>query len=304
MTATAEKVINYLLVEDNNDHANVIERCFQYGKLPSDIHRVHAGSECITYLEGKGMFADRTRYPYPDVVLLDIRMPGLMDGLKTLQAIRFNPLHHSLPVVMLTTSGRDFDVRKAYEFGASGYVVKSEDTSEMIEKLSDVQRSFGTLNRLPDRQPEPDGRRAEKTGFETLSSADAETLPEVDEHTSFDTLVAAYEKNSDTMRRMLETLEQIEPERFVTLATRFCQEKRHLFAAGREVDWVFLWNVVMKRLPQYLERQQMAGVVASIAAELDTNEWASSHAASWYSWQGFCQAFSNQGVYSPTGATE
>ena len=152
MTVTPEQTINYLLVEDNDDHAEIIEVCFQYEKLPSRIRRVNNGADCLEYLAGRGPFADRTRNPYPDVLLLDVRMPGVMDGLQTLKAIRSDPRHRSLYVMMLTTSESDSDVSRDYDLGANGYIVKSADTGEMIEKLLRLQHSFESLVQLPARK--------------------------------------------------------------------------------------------------------------------------------------------------------
>ena len=89
------------------------------------------------------------RYPYPDVVLLNVRMPGALDGLQTMQTIRSDSRHRSLVVMMLTTSDRDLDVSDAYELGANGYIVKSDDTSEMIEKILQMRWSFESLVQLP-----------------------------------------------------------------------------------------------------------------------------------------------------------
>jgi len=70
-TATTERVINYLLVEDNDDHADLVERCFRHGNIASAINRVRLGAECLAYLAGDAPFADRAEHPYPDVILLD-----------------------------------------------------------------------------------------------------------------------------------------------------------------------------------------------------------------------------------------
>jgi len=153
MSTTKKRILNYLLVEDNNAHAFIIKKCFQHGNHPGSISRVDCGIDCLRYLAGDGMFADRTQYPYPDVVLLDIRMPGRLDGLQTLQAIRADERYRTLPVMMLTTSDADVDVDRAYEMGANGYIVKSDDTGDMIEKLFRLRMSFDSLIRLPEEKP-------------------------------------------------------------------------------------------------------------------------------------------------------
>ena len=152
MTAITEQVMIYLLVEDDDDHADIVGRCFRYAKLPALVHRVATGMDCLKYLDGDEPFADRRRYPYPDAILLDIRMPGLLDGLRTLHAIRSDSRHRCLSVTMLTGSVYGPDVDRANELGVSGYIVKSGDTGEMLESLRNLQRS------LPGREEQADAR--------------------------------------------------------------------------------------------------------------------------------------------------
>jgi CheY-like chemotaxis protein len=146
MIATSQPVITYLLAEDNDDHADLVERCFHDGNLPGQIRRVNCGADCLAYLDWALYSPDREQDPYPDVVLMDIRMAGTLDGLHTLQAIRANPRHLHLHVMMLTSSDRSDDVNRADELGADGYVVKSPDPNEMIENLRRVAQSFNSEN--------------------------------------------------------------------------------------------------------------------------------------------------------------
>ncbi len=142
MSEKTEQVATYLLVEDDDDHADIVQRCFHYTELPVQVHRVATGMDCLKYLDGDEPFADRSRYPYPDMVLLDIRMPGLLDGLRTLHAIRADPHHRCLAVTMFTGSVRGPDVDRAHELGVNGYIVKSDNTSEMMASLRNLQHSL------------------------------------------------------------------------------------------------------------------------------------------------------------------
>ena len=142
MTATIERVLTYLLVEDNDDHADLVERCFRYGNVPGQIRRAHCGVDCLAYLDAERTSSDREQDTYPDVILMDIRMAGTLDGLHTLLAIRADPRHRSLPVIMLTSSDREKDAHRAYELGADGYIVKCFETDEMTERLRQVRPPF------------------------------------------------------------------------------------------------------------------------------------------------------------------
>lgn len=295
MSDTAQRTVTYLLAEDNDDHAQIIERCFRYGNLPSEICRVRSGAECLNYLAGEGPFADRAQHPYPQVVLLDIRMPGILDGLQTLQAIRSDPRHRRLLVMMLTTSERDLDVSRAYEMGANGYVVKSNDTNRMIDKLRQVQQAFCSVVRFPEQTDAPPPKFRTRIGPEPLPAPGVEALLDSDEDAAFQELVSAYRKDRDETLRLLRTLERVNGLRFASLVCRFCAEQRSLFAGSSDIDWVFLQKVVMEQLPRHVEAGKMAGLVAGVSAVLEGNDCAESHGPVWHAWQGFSQAYMNQG---------
>lgn len=84
----------------------------------------------------------------PDLVLLDLKMPQ-MDGLAVLDALRAEEGLRDIPVVMLTTSGEDRDIRDSYEHGASGYVIKPMDFKQFRDAMHTIRAFWATLNRHP-----------------------------------------------------------------------------------------------------------------------------------------------------------
>lgn len=119
------------LIEDNPDHALLITK-----GLASD------GAEVIHYPDGQSAlgFLEKEKQPenLPVLVMLDLKLPG-MDGFEILQRIRSNSRCKRIPVVMLTTSKYKQEINRAYELGASGFVTKSEDFSELLGKLARVK---------------------------------------------------------------------------------------------------------------------------------------------------------------------
>jgi CheY-like chemotaxis protein len=98
------------------------------------------GDQAIAYLNGAGAFTDRKEYPFPDLVLLDLKMPRL-DGFEVLEWIRSNPLTMSLPVVVLAGSSFRADIRRALELGANSYAAKPgkfEELQVLIDQIADV----------------------------------------------------------------------------------------------------------------------------------------------------------------------
>src|SRR5207253_9751320 len=93
---------------------------------------VSNGQEAINYLEGVSVYADRAAYPFPDIVLLDLKMP-LLNGFEVLRWVRQQPRLKRLPVIVLTGSVQDNDARRAYEMGANSYVIKPTDFNQLLE---------------------------------------------------------------------------------------------------------------------------------------------------------------------------
>lgn len=304
MTTAPTRTMTYLLVEDNDDHATIIEKCLRHGDQAHRIHRVKGGTGCLNYLSGDDEFADREQYPYPDVVLLDIRMPGTLDGLQTLKAIRSDPRRRSLVVMMLTTSDRDTDVNRAYELGANGYIVKSEDTAEMIDRLLQMHWSFTGLVQLPAQKHESNVGSQQEPDARTPLPSKLKPFLQRDEDAALNLLASYYSQYHDDFLELLDRLERVDSSRFASLVYRFCIDWRHLFIRRANVDWVFLRKVVMDKLPKYTAPEKMAGMVPGIAAALEGKVWEGGPPASWHAWQGFCQAYLNQTAYSTSEPTE
>ena len=119
------------LVEDNPDHAFLISRCVQ-----------ESGHEIVHYSDGGSILRfferDLPTSEFPEFILLDLKLPG-MDGFEILSRIKRHPKGALIPVVILTTSKYQKEINRAYELGASGFVTKSEDFSELATKLGSVK---------------------------------------------------------------------------------------------------------------------------------------------------------------------
>lgn len=299
MIANPARIMTYLLVEDNDDHAEIIERCLGHGKQSHRIQRTKSGTACLNYLAAQEEFSDREQFPYPDVVLLDIRMPGTLDGLQTLKSIRSDPRHRSLLVMMLTTSDRDRDVSRAYELGANGYIVKSDDTAEMIDRLLQMHWAFTGLVELPQRDLSQEHVPQTPVEPETSLSADIKPLMQSDEDAALETLSLYYRERYQEFFELLDELEDVNVGRFLRLSSRFCQECRNLFIRVHGVDWTIIRRVVMEKLPPYMTPDEMASIVASISAALEGQVWKGSPPPSWHAWKGFSEAFLNLGRHFP-----
>lgn len=136
-----------LLVEDNpKDVELTLEALHQYN-LANRITVVSDGVEAMEYLRCEGKYTQR-KPENPGVMLLDIKMPR-MDGLEVLQAIRNDPKLKTTPVVMLTSSREEPDLKKSYELGVNAYVVKPVSFTEFVEAVKQLGIFWAFINELP-----------------------------------------------------------------------------------------------------------------------------------------------------------
>lgn len=121
-----------LYAEDEDDDVFFFKSAMKVIGSSCLLHNVPDGQKAIDYLSNKGTFADRSRFSFPALVILDINMPK-KTGLQVLQWIREQPNSKSLPVVMLTSSSRPEDMDFARQFGADDYLLKPSDPKKLVD---------------------------------------------------------------------------------------------------------------------------------------------------------------------------
>jgi CheY-like chemotaxis protein len=137
-----------LLVEDDENDVLLIKRVFEQASPDWAMLRVAGGVQAMAYLNGDPPYNDRTRYPLPTMVLLDIRMPGT-DGFEVLRWIRHHREFGNLPVVMLTASNAIADATQAYHLGATSFFVKPFDFTDAKELSRTLQKVLSKAGVLP-----------------------------------------------------------------------------------------------------------------------------------------------------------
>jgi CheY-like chemotaxis protein len=137
-----------LLAEDSDEDVFLLERAYKKAQLTNPLKIVSDGEQVLAYLKGEGVYADRQTYPFPALLLLDIKMPR-MDGLEVLSAIRQNPELKRLVVIMLTASSLEKDVNRAFDLQANSYLVKPSDTDGMVNTLGTVKDYWLRINQYP-----------------------------------------------------------------------------------------------------------------------------------------------------------
>ena len=143
--------LNILLVEDNEDHAELVLRNFADNHVANTIHHVKNGEEALDYLFRRGVYAERTTSPMPNLVLLDLRLPKV-DGIEVLKEIKASEAHKNIPVVVLTSSSAEQDVARAYACNANSYLVKPVDFDKFSHMMKDLGYYWLAWNKNPQAQ--------------------------------------------------------------------------------------------------------------------------------------------------------
>ena len=136
-----------LLAEDNMNDIELITEALSENNLANNIVAVNDGVEVLQYLRCEGQYVTR-EYRNPAVLLLDIKMPR-MDGIEVLEAIRSDDALKTLPVVMLTSSREEPDLKRCYELGVNAYVVKPLHFMDFIDAVHQIGVFWALLNEQP-----------------------------------------------------------------------------------------------------------------------------------------------------------
>jgi len=137
-----------LLVEDDPNDIFLIQRAFRRINLANPIQVVQDGEAAVLYLSGQETYADRDRYPFPILVLLDLKLPR-RSGLEVLEWLRQQPKLKRLPVVVLTSSRENSDLNRAYDLGANSYLVKPVAFDGLLEMVRSLNQYWLILNEKP-----------------------------------------------------------------------------------------------------------------------------------------------------------
>ena len=127
--------LTILIAEDNADDVFFLQQAIK--KAGVDCHLTSAcdGIQAVGYLKGEGAFSDRIAHPFPDVLLLDLNMPG-MNGFEVLEWVRKDSRCTRLMVHVMSASSRDLDIERAYDLRANSYIVKPSRVDELVRFVS------------------------------------------------------------------------------------------------------------------------------------------------------------------------
>lgn len=138
MNDNSKKYFKILLVEDNPADISLTKEALNKNDVITEVYVVHNGVETLHFLEKK------TR---PDLIFLDLNLPK-MTGLEVLKEIKEHEEYRRIPVVILTISANEEDLKKAYDLHANCYVNKPLEIKEFYEIMKSITDFFFITVRL------------------------------------------------------------------------------------------------------------------------------------------------------------
>jgi two-component system response regulator len=140
--------VDIVLIEDNPEDAELTLRALRRANLVNPVRVLEDGAAALDFLLGRGTDPNGPGTPRPRLVLLDLKLPKLT-GIEVLRKLRAEERTRTLPVVVLTSSAEDSDIRECYSLGVNSYIVKPVDFEKFAATVSEVGCYWLLLNSPP-----------------------------------------------------------------------------------------------------------------------------------------------------------
>jgi CheY-like chemotaxis protein len=137
-----------LVAEDDENDIFLLERAFKKVGVGMPSHICRDGAEAMAYLKGEGKFSDRATYPFPRVLITDLKMPKC-GGMDLLRWLHEHPECNLIPKIVLSASAEPSDVKLAYQLGANCYFRKPTRFDDLV-RLVELAQTFWTTAELPE----------------------------------------------------------------------------------------------------------------------------------------------------------
>jgi CheY-like chemotaxis protein len=137
-----------LLVDDNEDDRILLRRAFRKAGVINPVQEINSGWEAIQYMEGSGQYSDRSAYPYPGILLLDLNMPHV-SGFQVLQWIRDKMVSAPFLVIVLSRLDEIRNINRAYALGANSFLTKPGEEGELQALIKSFHDYWIVRNKAP-----------------------------------------------------------------------------------------------------------------------------------------------------------
>jgi two-component system, response regulator len=140
--------VDILLVEDNPSDAEMTIHALKKNGLTNKLLHVKDGAAALDFIFAEGEYTGRNMVNKPKVILLDLKMPKV-NGIEVLQRIRTDEYSKTIPVVVLTSSKEDPDIKTCYDLGVNSYVVKPVEFDEFQKAITELGMYWMIVNQQP-----------------------------------------------------------------------------------------------------------------------------------------------------------
>lgn len=155
-TRSTDDVTTIVIAEDDDNDVTLLEKALEAICCKHTVRIVRDGQELLEYLKGNGRYADRDAFPFPSVLLIDLKMPRV-SGFDVLAWLSRHPDCSVMPTIVFSASALEDDIKRAYELGASAYFVKPMVFQNLKEVLRSMFEFWGSCVKppLPQKCAEP-----------------------------------------------------------------------------------------------------------------------------------------------------
>lgn len=144
----AEESVEILLVEDNPDDVELALHALKKHNLSNRVEIVRDGADALDFIFGPDSHSGDPLQSQPRLILLDLKLPKV-DGLEVLERLKSDPRSKKIPVVVLTSSNQEPDLKRAYDLGANSYIVKPVDFEQFVDAVQQLGFYWLLLNQPP-----------------------------------------------------------------------------------------------------------------------------------------------------------
>jgi CheY-like chemotaxis protein len=140
--------ITILMADDDPDDCMIIREALKASRVKHKFQSVKDGQELLDYLRRQGDYSEPDSSPCPSLILLDLNMPR-KKGLEALMEIKQDLRLRSIPLVVLTTSSAETDIKRAYELGANSFITKTIKFDALVESMKTLTKYWFQMVKLP-----------------------------------------------------------------------------------------------------------------------------------------------------------
>jgi two-component system, response regulator len=145
---TQFNLVDTLIVEDNPHDAELIIRILKKKNLVNQFYIAEDGEEALDFVFCRGKFSNRNPLKLLKVIFLDLKLPKV-NGLEVLKELKSNVRTKKIPVVIITSSKEDRDIKTAFELGANSYVVKPVEFDQFLQSITNTGFYWLMINEPP-----------------------------------------------------------------------------------------------------------------------------------------------------------